>query len=289
MAFAQKLINVRFSLATGQFQGGGNTADLTGLRISARIDGPGGMEGMTASVAIWGMPLQMMNQLSLVGQQFMAVTPQNTISITAGDTPSSLPLVYSGTIITACVDAGQMPNVCFRVESSLSSALNTIPVDAQGFDPIDVAQYMQSLASQSTPKLDFENNGVNLKIPKVYLDGSVYTQIRSLARQAGIEYIIDRGKLSIWMLGQGPTGATIEPPNMIGYPSFSQAYVYVKTLFDPTIRNGQIITIKSELTAACGRWQVYHVTHEIESQIPKGKWFTTIGAMPITPASQSAP
>ena len=290
MSFSQKLINVAFTLATGQFAGGGNTANLEGLRISARIDGPGGAEGMNATVAIWGMPLTMMNQLSLIGQQFMSMTPQNTISISAGDDRSNLSLVFSGTIITAYVDAAAQPNICFRVEANPSAAINTIPAgNGQGYENLDVAQHLQQIAGKLEPKLEFENNGVNVILQKVYLDGSWGNQIQQLARWAGIEYEINRGKLSIWLLGKGPSGATIAPPNMVGYPAFSQAYVYVKTLFDPNIRNSQIITVQSEIQPACGKWQVYHVTHEIESNIPKGKWFTTIGAMPVDAASLATP
>ena len=289
MAFTQKLINVAFTLATGQFSGGGNTASLEGLRISARIDGPGGLTCQTASVAIWGMPLSMMNQLSLIGNQYLTVAPQNTISVTAGDSSSNMQLTFSGTIMSAFVDASSQPQVCFRVEAFPGGALNVQPTDASGTaDQIDVAQKMQALASLANPKLEFENHGVSVTLRKQYLSGSVGNQIYALAQAAGIEAMIDRGQLSIWKSGQGPdSGVTIASPDMVGHPAFSQSYIYAKTLFNPAFRLGQIVTVQSEIQAACGKWQINRVTHDIESNIPKGKWFTTLCGTPFSAQTAS--
>jgi hypothetical protein len=64
--------------------------------------------------------------------------------------------------------------------------------------------------------------------------------------------------------------------------------VKVASIFNPAIKTGTKITVQSELTPACGSWVAFHVIHEIESNIPKGKWLTEIEAAslltPVTPS-----
>lgn len=281
MTFTQRMINVSFSLANGNFQGGGNTANFSGLRISARIDGPGGMTGITLSMSIWGMSLSDMNQLSTVGQQFRYMY-KNQVTVTAGDAIAGMQLVFQGNVTSAYVDAQSQPQVAFRVEAQPGAYLNvqsTQPTSVKG--QADVAQLMQQLAQQAG--LQFQNNGVNIKLRNPYLPGAIGNQIRTLAHMAGIEHIIDRGKLSIWMAGQATGNNIVISPQtgMVGYPTFNQNSIYVKTIFNPTIQNSQKITVQSDLTPACGTWQVFHVCHEIECQLPKGKWFSIIGATPL--------
>ena len=282
MAFTQKLINIAFTLANGQFEGGGNTANLEGLRISARIDGSGGQSMQNATAAIWGMPLTLMNQLSMIGNKFFNVSPQNTISIMAGDSPSNMQLAFKGIIKSAFADASSQPQVAFRVDAMPGAAADVMPGNSGGVSGgLDVAKKMNALATQAG--WNFENFGVNITLNKQYLWGSVLGQIRHLARIAPCEFSVDRDTLRIWVTGQGPSSSvTIAPPDMIGYPTFSQSYVFVKTLFNPDFRLGNIVTVQSQLTAATGKWQINHVTHEIESNIPKGKWFSTISGMPFT-------
>jgi hypothetical protein len=79
--------------------------------------------------------------------------------------------------------------------------------------------------------------------------------------------------------GRSSGGVTLSPQTgMVGYPAFNQAGVVIRSIFNPTIKNGTVVTVQSAITPACGRWEVYSVTHEIESQIPKGKWFSIIEA-----------
>jgi hypothetical protein len=57
---------------------------------------------------------------------------------------------------------------------------------------------------------------------------------------------------------------------MIGYPAFSQTMIKVRTLFDPRIQIGLPIEVKSQLTAASGKWSVILAGHTLESQAPNG-------------------
>jgi len=278
MTFVQREITVSFSMGSGNFQGGGNTGTFSGLRVSARIDCPAGEVGQSASIAIWGMPLSAMNQLSIIGRSFGQVL-NNTVTLTAGDAIAGLQLTFIGTVLSAYIDGNSQPQVCFRVEakpSAQADAKNSPPTSVKG--NADVTQIFQQLASKAG--LQFENNGVSKKLRNPYLPGSIGNQIRDLARQAGIEHLIDKGKLAIWNPEQGRAGSvTLSPQTgLVGYPAFNATTLIVKSIFNPKIENGTTITVQSDVQPACGQWNVFHVAHEIESQMPNGKWFTIIQA-----------
>jgi hypothetical protein len=290
MTFTSRQISVSFSMANGSFEGGGNTATLTGLRISARIDGPGGLTGMTLSMAIFGMPLSMMNQLATVGRQ-IGYIGKNQITVMAGDAVSGMQLVFQGIITFAYTDGQSQPNVCFRVEAAPGALANVTPMAPTSIKGTgDAAEMLQKMAQQGG--FSFENNGVKVKLSNPYISGSIGAQIKNLAQSAGIEHIIDRGTLAIWNPGSVRSASTVSiaPPTMVGYPAFNQAAVVVKTVFNPGIVNGAKINIQSDITPACGDWSVIHVTHEIESMMPRGKWFTLLQAVQIgsnvTPGGQ---
>lgn len=288
MTFVQRQISVTFTLAQGQFQGGGNTMTIQALgpddpntpRISAKINGPGGETGITCSLAIWGLPLSSMNQLSVIGKKFGAAY-KNTVTVNAGDAISGMQLVFSGDIITAYVDAQAQPQVTFRVEAlpgATTAAKNTGATSVKGH--ADVAQLMGRLASQAG--LQFENQGVSVLLRNPYLYGDPISQIKALARAASIEHIVDRGSLRIWKPGSGGGGTiNIGVPDMVAYPAFNQTAIILRTIFKPNIKHNDKLSVQSTLTPACGTWAVYQVSHEIEANIPRGKWFSVLYATSV--------
>ncbi len=191
MSFTKKKINVQFTLANGSFGSGkNNTATITGLRVLANIVVTGGETQATAELAIYGLPLDMMNQLSVVGTQINAIA-KNSITVEAGDDESGMHLVFAGNIINAFVDANNMPNVCLRVSASPGAyyAMKpTQPLSIKG--SADAAGMMQKIASQMG--LGFENNGVTAKLANPYFGGTLLTQAKAIARHAGFDMFIDK-------------------------------------------------------------------------------------------------
>jgi hypothetical protein len=291
MTFVQRQIQVSFSMATGNFQGGGNQASISASssgtydpnipRISARVFGLGGESGLTLSMAIWGMPLSQMNQLSTVGTQIHYIG-QNSVTVMAGDAISGMSLVFSGIITSAFVDAQSQPQVCFRVEAApgaTANVQNSAPTSVKG--QVDAAQLMGQVVQKAG--FQFQNLGVNnVKLRNPYLWGAIGNQIKMLARHGGFEHIIDRGTVYIWPAqGQRSSNVFLSPQtSMVGYPMFNQANVIVKSIFNPQIVNQGSITVQSDLTPACGTWNVVNVTHEIDANMPRGKWFTITEAGP---------
>lgn len=283
MTFSQKLINVSFSLASGNFGGGGNSANITGLRVSAMIEMNGAASSGTMQLAIFGLPLSTMNQLSTMGTQ-KTQQGDNQVSVYAGDAQSGMSLVYTGYIYDAYVDAANMPEVCFRLTGSPSGGIHAAkpvdPISKSG--PQDVSQMMKTLAGQMG--LKFEDNGVNVKIKNPYYPSSSWNQAVALAEDANIHLVVERGTLAIAPIGKPRQGNVIISPStgMVGYPAFLEAKVLVKALFQPSVSILSTMTIQSDLTPANGDWMIIQIVYELESKMPHGRWFMTLVGVPTS-------
>ncbi len=281
MSFVQRLVDVTFTLGQGAFgDSGADSTKLSGLRVSAKVTKAGGPSMSTLQMDVYGMKLSDMNQLSTLG---MAVTliRRNTVLVEAGDADAGMATVFIGTITNAWMDANAAPEVPFRVEAhtGLIDAVTKIPPSSYT-GPTDVANVMSSLAAQM--QLSFENNGVSVILASPYFYGSPRNQVKAAAAAANINWIIDDGKLAIWPKGQSRNGSAplISPETgMRGYPTYTSKGIQVVTLFNPSIGYGGQIQVDSSLTPAKGLWNVYSLYHDLESMMPNGQWFTTVGAV----------
>jgi len=287
MAFTRKYIEVDFSLAQGVFTGGGNAYTAKGLRISAQIVKAGGLSKGQAAVAIYGLPLSVMNQLSTYGQT-LTLQGRNTITVKAGDDPSNLATVYVGDIFNAYMDGQSQPNVPFRVDASVVAYAANVPVPPTSQPgSSDVGDLLGQMAKAAN--LQFENNGISTKIMNPYYPGTAIQQIDALCEHAGLEHIIDNGTLAVWKAGsarQG-SGATVSPSTgMVGYPRFNAQGIDITAEFQPTFVFGQNIKVESSITPAQGTWIIYYLEYDLECETPNGRWFCNIlahkpGQMPV--------
>jgi len=279
MSFKKRLIETTISLAPSgsntqqpQFEGGGNTVTLSGLRTSCRVNKAGGPSDSTADITIYGMSESKMNQLSTLGVQINLV-PKNSIVVQAGD-EDGLSTVFQGYILSAYADHNASPQVAFRISAQTGLPDATVPTPVtsnQGSG--DVAVMMADLAGKMG--LYFENNGVTAKLSNPYYPGSPKTQFDAIKRDANIEGTIDNGKLAIWPKNGSRGGAVplISPETgMIGYPSYTAYGIALRSIFNPSIGFNGKIKVESRLQPACGEWVVYAMDYDLESLVPKGKW-----------------
>jgi len=281
MSFVERTITVQFDLANGQFEGGGNTATVTGLRCVCHVTATGGPSQSVMDLTIYGMPLSVMNQLSTVGTQY-AQRSQNGITVLAGDADGES-VVFDGVIFNAFVDALDMPDACFRVVATPGAYQAVVPAAPLSISgSADAAGMMSKLASQMG--LQFENNGVSVKLANPYYAGTPWGQALAIAADGNFNMVVDRGVLVITPLGKPRAGdAVLISPDtgMVGYPAFVQNNIVVTSVFDPAVKNQGTIEVKSALTPANGQWQVRKLDYELESQRPHGRWFMTIEANPL--------
>ena len=282
-SFVKRKINLKFSLdaTAGTFTtSGSNVVTLTGLRVSASIVYQKGGAFGELDFKVFVAPLDVMNKLTILQNAFNA-NVQNSVEVIAGDDVSGLNTVFVGGIQEAWVDANGAPDVAFIVKgyTSLSSAFQpATPLSFKG--SVDVASAAASIAAQMTPQLVLENSGVHIQVSNAYLHGDANNQLRTLARMGNFDYTIDgaAGVLAIWPKGlaRGTQGVEISADtDLIGYPAYTQKGIMITTLYNPSVRVGGPVVVKSKvLTPANGQWNPTTIGHDLESETPGGKWFT---------------
>lgn len=284
MSFTRKRIDVTITLGTGQFgDSGSNTVTLTGLRVHAGIQVYGGEAMPQAQLRIFGLPLDMINQLTTIGPINSAIMFNNSVLVAAGDDETGMQTLYSGTIWEAWGEFESAPEVPLNIVGLGGLAAALKPVGALSYPgSADVATIMQTLAK--TMGLAFENNGVSVQLANPYFPGTSLAQVRACARAADIYFAIDRGTLAIWPKtgARGGDVPLISPATgMVGYPRFASNGLVLTTLCNPSIKPGGVVQVQSDLQVACGKWTVMQVSHSLQSETPNGQWFTTILGVPL--------
>lgn len=279
MALIQRKIEMTFTLGEGAFgETGSNNVTLGGLRVQASIIKAGGPSMGTANLRVYGMTLSLMNQLSTLGMAPTLIR-RNAVTVTAGDNQAGMGVVFQGTITNAFADMNSPPENPFVVEAHTGLIESVVPIPVSSFQgSADVATIMQGLATQMG--LAFENNGVQVRLSNPYFAGSAREQAKACAEAAGIEWIIDNLRLAIWPAGGSRRGIVplIKAPAMRGYPAYTSKGIALQTLFNPSVGFGSKVIVESDLKPACGEWIVYSLRHDLDSQVPGGKWFSALEA-----------
>lgn len=282
MTFVKREINLAFVLGEGSFgEGDSNAVEITGLRTSAQITRAGGVSMSSLNLRVWGMPLDVMQKLSVLNILALQQYRRNVVTVTAGDAENGYGVVFSGEIKEAWVDAENSPDVCFTLtafEGMTDKVRPVAPNSFKGAASVDVL--MSSIARQMQPPRTFENNGVDVTLENVYLPGTLDEQMRKIADAASCVVYLDSSTLAIWPTGGARGGAIIElsaENGLVSYPQFAQTGVSLTVLYTPSLSYGQKIRLRSTLgSPANGDWIVANVTHNLDAETPGGQWFTYV-------------
>lgn len=291
MAFVARQLSFKFQLGQGSFGGSGfDTVDVApGLWATARIDKYASPSMNRADVAIAGLRLDLMNQLSRVGLNPAAVR-DNLISVMAADAEnaSQPTTVFTGGIQEAWPDFSNPAEPVFRVSAHTGqfNAMRTVK-PASYAQQTDVVKIMQDLAGQMGYTL--ENNGVSGKtISNPYLPGSPRSQAISAAEAAGIYVYFedDKGVMAICPIdgSRNTQVPQITPANgLVGYPSFAgPGMINFVCMFNPLLRFlGNVEIANSLIQGANGKWRVLSLVHDLSTQ-PGGPWFSQVRGENIT-------
>lgn len=288
-SFVHRRINVSFSMGQGATGEAGLTnSKLTGLRVSCKVLVAGDGAQSTCSLQVYGMTLDMMNRLSVVGLQ---VTSQkkNTVLVEAGDDENGMNVVFQGTITHAWPDMQNQPQVVFRVEANAGKFMAVKPAEPTSFSgPTEVSLIAQQLADKMG--LSFENNGVNKKLSDPYFFGSARSQMMALAKAARIAWIDENEtKLAIWPFMGSRSGGALQiskTTGMVADPIGTPTGILVKVLYSRPLQFGSTVEVQSIITQANGTWAISRVDYSLESEMPHGEWFVTIDAYKASEGQQ---
>lgn len=278
MTLTRRHITIKFELGQGSFGADGNdTFEVSGLRATASIEKTGGVDMTWLSLRVFGLPLEVMNKLTLLGKPLVDGR-HNKITVSAGDDESGLAVVFVGTISEAWVDPRNAPQVAFIVSafSGLIDALKPVPpVSYKG--SVDAALVVSGIAQQAGYRM--ENSGVSVQTTDPYLTGTTLQQLQKIARTGNFNCVIDNDAIAIWPIDGSRDGEELlfsPDTGLVGYPMRTENGVELTALFNPSVVFGSVVTIESSLTPANGRWTVFRVVHDLEAETPNGKWFTTL-------------
>lgn len=283
MTFTQRKIDLTFQIGEGtQGLGSYQTIKVTGLRVRAQISNVVGPAASQALVRVWGLPLQLMNQLSISIPMFNGrfATKWTNLIIDAGDALTGMSTVFQGNIMLAPINLNSMPESFLEIVAQPGAFAGVQSTSASSFPAgsADAADILRNLAGQAG--LAFENNGVSVVLHNPYYRGTVREQIDAVAKHANINYYIDSttNTLVLWPQDGYRSNAVhiiSADTGMIGYPTNWNIGVEVRTVFNKSMRLGDKVQIKSQLAFANGYFNAYDITHELESEMPGGKWQTS--------------
>ena len=254
-----------------------NQVTLSGLRVTANLTQGGSAALGNLQLRVFGMTATQMAQLSTLGKLPIQIG-RNVVSLSVGDDVNGMATIFQGNVTDAFQDFNAAPEVGFQV-SAYSGGMATLgtakPTSYNA--TVDAATVLADLAGRANWL--FENNGVSVQLSYPYYSGTIGDQIKECCIEAHVDYLIDQNKLIVWPKGGTRKGSAfvISPQTtLIGYPTYNPMGVSINTLHQPGITCGSKIQLVSSLQAACGFWQVYSITSDLESETPGGSWFSQL-------------
>ena len=299
-SYVERQIRITITLGKGTFGTTGmNKVTLPLLRTFVTIQKAGMPSFDRAEIRVYGVTQSIMNAVSTLGIPLPMVRANNTVLVEAGDAVNGLATVYSGYIQQAWQNLDGPPETFFQIIAYGGSLEAVAPAPPSSFPgTADVATIMSGLATQMG--WNFENNGVQVQLASPYFAGTAMQQAQRLARAAGIEMYVDSGSHTIAIWPRNGTRGGLVPlisaaSGMVGYPRFRDQGMGFTTLFNPSIRIGGQVLMRSTLGAASstpangaseadsqkggpnGYWMVIApLTYDLAAQVPNGPWFCDV-------------
>lgn len=284
-SFTVKDLRFTFTLANNAMfeTSNNNVLTVNGLRARAAIKGAGFPAFPEAELAVFGLKQSDMNALTSLAFQ-PDFTARNTVLVEANN-GQGFTNVFSGQIITSGPDYDGIPSVPLKMLARVLGFDSLNPADPSQFTggTVSVDSIVRSIAAQfSGGGYVVENTDVTATLTNPYFSGTLTDQLRAVASQANIEVNIEGQVIAIRpkSMARNQTGFTLSPASgLVGYPKldFQRGYVYIKSLFNPAFRFGGPITVQgSSVPLANGSWIIGTLSHELESQMPGGKWFSNL-------------
>ena len=276
MTFQKRILQVQFTQANG------DKVDLSGYRVFAVIDNPGGYNAFgSLELRIFGMSLDTMDTYSSTG--FTLNDKKQSITVSAGYEGGAIAQVFTGSILRSRIEFNQ-PEVSFCVSAVAGFYEKSTSAAANSFEGSQNAEDMISSLASSIGFKFVNNNGAHAVLQNQYLYGSVIDQIMSISRACNLPVVIENDQVIIFPNNgvRDDIVINLSPDNgMVGYPKYWEAGFIVESEFNPLIANGRTIAVTSTIPKSNGSWPIQAVTHILSSEvIGDGPWFTTAKLSP---------
>lgn len=283
--YAQRLIDIVITAgpATSTYTppklgpGKGNTLTLTGHRVSVAVVNAGMVSMATLSASIFGMTLSDMNALTTLANP-VYFSNNVGVQVLAGNVTDGMATAFEGYMTWAAPNFTGMPDVSFDIQATTGLPWAMASAPARSFQGrVSIGTICAAIAKDMG--LTLENNGCTTVLTNPYLPGTLLDQLQSATQAAGVQYIVEGKTLAIWPNSSYRTSQTDAPTisaqtGLVGYPTYRNLGVAFRTLYNPALKYGAPIQLKSSLTPATGKWWIYNMSHTLDSLVPHGNWFT---------------
>ena len=285
-SYTQKIIEVRVTLAEGNFAASKNNAGNTKiirLACDVVINKPGGKEKPSATIKVYNLPLADMEQLTLLAFKPLK-SSKNVVAVYAGD-ENGLSLAFSGDITGAVPDFSGSPEPIFEITAITgyqASITAVSPYTAKGEQ--DVPTTLQKLVKDMG--FTFQNRGAVAKMRNLALMGGPLEQARALAEAARLDLILDDSEIIITPRGTLRTDATAQntpvwtaASGLLGYPAFDNKGIIARGIYEPRLLLGGPLRIESMVPRATGLWKITSLSHHLQAGLPRGgAWESSVKA-----------
>jgi hypothetical protein len=293
MAFVERQLTLIFTLGAGQTfpasngQAASNQLTLTNVRAKVRIEKNTGSSTSHATATVYGLTLEHMASLAVLNAAWM-VLKHNELEILANDVtnPESTPTsVFTGQITLGEIDLSDEPESALVVTASAGLWYSIAPAQGKSYaGATPVKTIMTDIAGLMNLTPDF--SGMMLEpsatLSDTHLSGSLMTQAQEVCDAKFLNLVVDGKTLYVYdrrsfvPVGVGGSIPVVSAATgMLSYPSISEMGIAVRTLFSPFLNMAQRVKIESTLPYATNNWGIYSLVHELESQVPDGKWETS--------------
>lgn len=278
-SFTKKVIETHLTLASGSFGGQGNTKVIRGLATDVSIERPGLPDKDKARVKIYNLPLQEMEQLTTLSFKPLQVR-KNIIRILAGD-ENNLSEVFNGDITSAFGNFNNAPDPVFEIEALCgyyASIQPSSPTSISGSTP--VADVISKVAQQIG--YSFINQGVTSSLRNAVLNGSPMEQAINAAKQVGAQLLVNDSTMTLLNANEALSGNAVllnKDTGMIGYPTFNNEGIIVKSLYNNAFKFNGLVKVESIVPKATGVWRITKLTHNLSAfNSQGGQWISEIEA-----------
>lgn len=268
-----------------------------GLMAQARITFAGLPSAAALQATIWGLTPDIMNQLNTLSAIFQ-MQPANLVTVYASNADgTNRSIAFTGGILNCTPDFNRQPEAPINIQAYAALDIATLPSKPKSYEgTTDITTAIKTIAAEVNYSTEF--NGISgISLSRSYLDGSPRDQIDNIRRAVKDRGVmvdfVENNTIAVWYTNKGrarPVAIVSPDTGLIGYPTYTGFGIDVRTIYNPNIVQGGQVQVNSSLQSASGLFTVYGLSHDLDAQIPGGKWETMVHAYrlgyptpPITP------
>jgi hypothetical protein len=193
--------------------------------------------------------------------------------------------VFKGTIIEAQPEYRAAPDVYFHllaVVGYFKKIEAAAPTTYPGSVDADVA--INDIVTRMGFAAEIAGN-VSAVLTNPYFSGTLFDQLAQVCQAAGADFYFQGDTVLVTASGQPrqtqPAVVLNPTSGLVGYPVYERSGLNVIALYNKAFACGMPIQLESAIPSATGRWYPYAMTHDLESEMPEGAWFTQLKCLRV--------